>query len=895
MLALAVLILLSGSAFGQSQTETEDCGNGIDDDSDSLTDCDDSECGCHYDGYGSRTKGGEGGALLWIDATLGDPTTDSHDCSYSDPCSLRKAFLTSGPRVVKVKTGGTIELSSRLWLRDEHSYLTFDGFSAPSPGVTIRGNHQIVFVGRNQPTSAVHDIIINNLKIVYTGTTIDISLDGEHGDLYNYIFDSFTITSTSRSIENPKMVLWWNAENITVSNNLYYDVYKGLQLSTNQGGPSPEDINGVSIFNNVWYNVSHRQPILRANTKNVDVINNLMYNYYFVWTSDTVTRIKYSDVEDLVSDVNIINNYYYSMHSARNEQLRAVIYGDDHGPSDDGGPASCVSQGELVSDSNMGRIWISGNVIPQESCDVYSTVSSERPRPSWAQIDRVSATSLCSRLSQTAGMRYKNAREQEILDQIENDDCKKHAAGDQQQVYYVGQTNCDDSGPGSLDNPFCSLENAVENLVPDDTLYIRQGSYNAGTISVPSGEPGKQIRISNYQDETVHVRSSWNLGSSNRDRGFSFSGASHVMLEGIEISNFYDCMPVRSGSDDILLKDLIVHDCRSGIDIRDSSDITVDSCEAYAVSDSASGCGDGNDGHAGVAVRTSSDITIRDTASHDNYDGCGPSGDADGFSVSSGDNINIINCTAADNDEDGLDFTASTGSIINFRSSGHNACGIKLWKRENGVSNSYTLVNVISYDNEEAGIKISSPESLDSGSYDIKIYNSLFYDNGEYGIVARDFNPGIDNSIEIYNSIFLHNGYGNDYDGSCCYLSIGFGANTNPVADHNIYYDNHDGDSAWSGEGTNSMLGTDPMLTDPAGGDFSLLADSPAINNGMDSGYYSDIENNPRIGLHDIGPYESGSSCITEQEIISAISEWKSGSRTMTSLVAVILQWKNGC
>lgn len=49
---------------------------------------------------------------------------------------------------------------------------------------------------------------------------------------------------------------------------------------------------------------------------------------------------------------------------------------------------------------------------------------------------------------------------------------------------------------------------------------------------------------------------------------------------------------------------------------------------------------------------------------------------------------------------------------------------------------------------------------------------------------------------------------------------------------------------------------TDPLMTNPAGLDFTLTSASPAINAGIDVGLTTDFAGNPIIGLPDIGAYE---------------------------------------
>lgn len=63
-------------------------------------------------------------------------------------------------------------------------------------------------------------------------------------------------------------------------------------------------------------------------------------------------------------------------------------------------------------------------------------------------------------------------------------------------VYYVGPTNCSDSGPGSAQTPFCTFETALGRLQPGDTLTIHPGLYRERlVISGLAGQPNAPIII----------------------------------------------------------------------------------------------------------------------------------------------------------------------------------------------------------------------------------------------------------------------------------------------------------------------------------------------------------------------------------------------------------------
>ncbi len=67
-------------------------------------------------GYGTASKGGEGGQVIWV--------TNLDD---SGPGSLRAALAVKERRIVKFKVGGTIKLDDRILVQSGR--VTIDGLS----------------------------------------------------------------------------------------------------------------------------------------------------------------------------------------------------------------------------------------------------------------------------------------------------------------------------------------------------------------------------------------------------------------------------------------------------------------------------------------------------------------------------------------------------------------------------------------------------------------------------------------------------------------------------------------------------------------------------------------------------------------------------------------------
>ncbi|MBS1816285.1 MAG: hypothetical protein JSS87_15550 [Acidobacteria bacterium] len=95
------------------------------------------------EGYGAYSRGGRGGRTLSVD-NLND----------SGPGSLRTALEATGARIVQFHVAGEIVLHSPIIIR--HPWLTFDGSSAPAPGITLR---------RHGLEVQTHDVVLRYFRI----------------------------------------------------------------------------------------------------------------------------------------------------------------------------------------------------------------------------------------------------------------------------------------------------------------------------------------------------------------------------------------------------------------------------------------------------------------------------------------------------------------------------------------------------------------------------------------------------------------------------------------------------------------------------------------------------------------------------------------------------------
>jgi hypothetical protein len=135
-----------------------------------------------FEGFGAVTRGA-------LDCA-GYETFHVTSLANSGTGTLRDA-VSAGCRYIVFDVGGTITLSSALSI--DESYLTIDGLSAPSPGITIRQpgtSTKTVII--SDTGEDVHDVVIHHLRHIGDGGHSDSSndiwgLDGDEGEVYNVI------------------------------------------------------------------------------------------------------------------------------------------------------------------------------------------------------------------------------------------------------------------------------------------------------------------------------------------------------------------------------------------------------------------------------------------------------------------------------------------------------------------------------------------------------------------------------------------------------------------------------------------------------------------------------------------------------------------------------------
>lgn len=267
------------------------------------------------EGFGKYTKGGRGGKVYIV--------TNLNDSGFG---SLRWALEARGPRFVVFEVSGTIELKSRLNIRDGD--LTIAGQTAPGDGITIK-NYAVK--SRNND-----NLIIRFIRF-------------RMGDEYGVEDDAFEVQFCNGLMIDHCSFSWgtdetcsiYNVENATLQNNI---ISEGLNDSVHKDGPhgfgSLIGGDGFSLLGNLWAHFTDRMPAFTSLGMRglVDLRNNIVYNWEHQGTRDGRDGM-----------VNLVSNYFKP------------------------GPATFARRGEKIShffyplgsleEDNLGLFYLEGNFL----------------------------------------------------------------------------------------------------------------------------------------------------------------------------------------------------------------------------------------------------------------------------------------------------------------------------------------------------------------------------------------------------------------------------------------------------------------------------------------------------------------------------------------------------
>ncbi|MEC2486422.1 DUF1565 domain-containing protein, partial [Bacillus cereus] len=100
--------------------------------------------------------------------------------------------------------------------------------------------------------------------------------------------------------------------------------------------------------------------------------------------------------------------------------------------------------------------------------------------------------------------------------------------------YYVSPTG-NDLNPGTLDQPFATIQKAANVATEGSTIYIRGGVYNQKVRVAHSGASGAPITFQSYQDEKVILDGS--KVKLEDDGLFTIEDKNYIQVKGLEFRN----------------------------------------------------------------------------------------------------------------------------------------------------------------------------------------------------------------------------------------------------------------------------------------------------------------------------------------------------------------------
>ena len=443
-------------------------------------------------------------------------------------------------------------------------------------------------------------------------------------------------------------------------------------------------------------------------------------------------------------------------------------------------------------------------------------------------------------------------------------------------ILHVSTSGSDDSGDGTIDNPYLTIQKGIDEANEMDTVYVYNGIYEGGLeisnksisligesreetkINQPISSP--QISIINCQTDTTRVKNFIIKRGSSNNGGGIFSSESMVEVENVDFSNNFS---YNNGAAIKSIESTItVQNSTFNLNTSDSlgGAIYVDpltTCEIYNSSFANNGAWWGG----AIATIGGGKLLVQGCSiSNNNAGGYNPDPDYDYPTFGGGGGIyqewsdsleiydtEIINNTASTGTGGGIAVYLSDDIIIdnvildNNSSSGGGG-GVMFLRTDNVLFENSTIANNISNNNSGGGIFIGS----ESGQASIVIHAtfnrlSIFNNHAMSGGAIFCWST----ILNLYNSTLAQN-EATDPDWSGGGLASHYVTEPNII--NSLFFDNipnsiHNGyqqtpvlvshsliQEEWAGQG--NLIDVDPLFTDPQNEDFRLQQSSPCIDAG---------------------------------------------------------------
>lgn len=354
------------------------------------------------EGYGTESTfgGGPGSETCQVVNLDDDGAGSLRDCVTNRNGPMDKPV----PRTVTFSVAGTITLLSDLSIR--RPYLTIDGLSAPSPGITIAKSgdgtdgETTINTWPGQGTCG-HDVLVQGLRFVGVwsrNTTAHsqnanlLSVDGE--DLPGCLHHVVIWRNIYVNGQDSAGTIWGSVTDLTFAYNLVIYCYHPQSISHAPGGVTGQQRERLSLHHNVYAYSTERTPNIRGNVWDTNVEQNIMHQWAALGLGSSYAMQFRCRNGGCPQRVNMLENHFTSSSPA---------------------PAGAL---EFNDGADPGQVYSSGNRFPPEETD-DGTAPAAFARTAPGNVTLFPDDELETRMLPFVGLPVRTAEESKVLQEIE--------------------------------------------------------------------------------------------------------------------------------------------------------------------------------------------------------------------------------------------------------------------------------------------------------------------------------------------------------------------------------------------------------------------------------------------------------------------------------------------